>query len=44
MVPLVLALVDSLQFVGDMSTHGYVECKDAAVNFLLARGAQTPVG
>ncbi len=44
MVPVILALVDSLQFVADTGTHAYVECKDAAINFLLDRGAQTPVG
>ena len=43
MVPLILAIADSLQFVGDMGTHAYVECKDAAVKYLIDRGAQVPV-
>lgn len=44
MIPLVLAIADGIQFAADAGTHGYADCKDAAIHFLLSRGAQTPVG
>lgn len=44
LVPLILAIVDGIQFLSDMGTHAYGECFWPAVDFLKARGAQTPVG
>lgn len=43
MIPLILAIADGIQFAADMGTHAYLDCRDAAIHYLQARGAQTPV-
>ena len=44
MIPLILAIADGIQFAADAGTHGYPECRQAAIDWLIQRGAQTPVG
>ncbi|NUP06029.1 MAG: PE-PPE domain-containing protein [Polyangiaceae bacterium] len=44
MVPTIMALIDGIQFLADMGSHGYDDCRDAAINYLKDRGNQVPVG
>ncbi len=41
--PVITALIDGIQFAANAGTHGYEDCREAAVHFLKAQGAQTPV-
>lgn len=44
MVPLIMAIADGIQFAANAGTHGYEDCRQVAIDYLIARGAQTPVG
>lgn len=45
LVPVLLATIDGIQFLGNMSAHdNYGDCRQAAIDYLQFRGATTPVG
>lgn len=44
LVPSIMALIDGMQFLGDLGGHGYVECVQASIDWLRDRGNQVPTG
>ncbi len=44
MVPLIVALIDGMQFLGNQGAHGYDECRPKTIEWLNHMGATTPVG
>jgi hypothetical protein len=42
-LPLILSIVDAIEFLAN-NTHNYDFCRDATIDWLRHRGAQTPVG